>query len=225
MSLTENKNTKANAEYWSGRWERGEIGWHQSEVEPNLVMHFSKLKPTRVFVPLCGKSLDLVWLAKQGHEVLGAELCSIACQEFFKELGIVPEMSELGAFKVYSSGGLKLLNGDFFDLSTRELGKIGAVYDRAALIALPPPLRVRYAEHMTQLLENTQDPKTFELLQIVLERSPEDVDGPPFSVSAVELARLYGTKFNIDPLSSEEVDMKNGGTSQTRECVYRLRLK
>ena len=140
-------------EFWKDRWARGETGWHQDEVEPGLVAHLGGLAPTRVLVPLCGKSLDLAWLSSQGHEVIGIELSEIAVRAFFAEHALPVSESRRGAFTAFSSGTVTILLGDFFDLRPEDLGgTIGALYDRAALIALPAEMRARYARKITELV-------------------------------------------------------------------------
>jgi thiopurine S-methyltransferase len=207
-------------QYWAGRWKRGETGWHQTEVEPGLTSNFSKFSPTRVFVPLCGKSLDLVWLASQGHEVIGVEFTEQGILEFFEENQIQYQLSTRGKFKVFQGGRFTILNGDFFDLEASDLGSIGAVYDRAALIALPLETRRRYASKMIQLLKQCAHRDSFSFLQIVLERTPSDDKGPPYSVSNSEIRDLYGKAFQIQPISREALPMESGSSSQTEECVY-----
>lgn len=211
--------------YWLGRWARGETGWHQAEVEPALVSGFSKLGPTRVLVPLCGKSLDLGWLASRGHEVVGVELSELSCQMFFEESGIAVEKRVLGPFTLFDGGAIRILNGDFFELRPEDLGRIGALYDRAALIALPPPLRSRYASKIAELVRSCSRPGDFTMLQVVLERTPHDTAGPPFSVPASELRALYGADFEITPLSRETVAMPEQESGVTEECVYGLTLR
>jgi thiopurine S-methyltransferase len=214
-----------NSKYWIGRWERSETGWHQTEVEPRLQEYFVELSPTRVFVPLCGKSLDLLWLASQGHYVIGIELSSLACETFFNENQIKYEVFQSDSFKCYQSTQITLFNGDFFNFKSSNLGKIGAVYDRAALIALPSDLRVQYARHMVNLIRSSANSFGFKFLQIVLQRTPHDINGPPFSISRSELKALYGSSFHIYLESSEQVEMNNSNALKTEECVYNLVLK
>lgn len=126
-----------NKDFWLDRWKQNKTGWHQSAVEPALVQAFSGGKVTQVFVPFCGKSLDLVWLAEQGYNVIGVELSVLACEMFFKENKIRYQKYSDGAFQTFKSENIEIWNGDFFDLNPVHLQKIGAVYDRAALIALP----------------------------------------------------------------------------------------
>lgn len=210
--------------YWKGRWERGETGWHQSEIEPGLIAHFSDLKPTRVFVPLCGKSLDMTWLLTKGHEVIGVEFSSLACEAFLSENKIPFTKHSQNNFEVYRGDRITLYNGDFFKLDAKLLGTIGAIYDRAALIALPPEIRAQYTEHMIHLVkECASNPLHF--IQIVLERSPHDSNGPPFSVRPVDLDRYYSRDFTLKLLSREQVDLGTSASpsdSKTDECIYQL---
>ena len=209
--------------YWNGRWERGETGWHQSQVEPNLVLHFGSLEPTRVFVPLCGKSLDLLWLARQVHEVVGVELSELPCRAFFEENQIPFTETRKGEFKVFRGGGITIYQGDFFALTPEHLGKLGAVYDRAALIALPPDVRTRYAARLTGLIRACALPG-FQLLEIAIEGVPPE--GPPFPVTAKELERLYGREFEIECLSLEPVTLGGANAGmKADEAVYRLKLR
>lgn len=209
-------------DFWLKRWENGETGWHQTEVEPNLTQNFSDLKPTRVLVPLCGKSLDLTWLAAKGHEVVGVELSRLAVETFFKEHSVDFTVARVGAFEVFRGGKYTIFSGDLFELGAEELGTIGAVYDRAALIALPPELRARYAAHMLTLLSSSAARPGFRFLQIVLEREPHLEKGPPFGVSSTELKSLYGKRFAIEPVSRELVFTEEDSGAKVFECVYRL---
>jgi thiopurine S-methyltransferase len=207
-------------DYWLNRWATGQTGWHQREVEPALVEHFGGIAPTRVLVPLCGKSMDMTWLGKQGHEVIGVELSELACETFFSEQGMSLTAGREGAFGVYRAKNITIYQGDFFAVTAEMLGQIGAVYDRGALIALPRDLRSKYAAH----LQSIAKPKTF--LQIVLERQgvPDDA-GPPFSVTLGELESLYGANYRIEPLSREEVPLGSNPNEKPAECVYRLAPK
>ncbi|MBC7692223.1 MAG: thiopurine S-methyltransferase, partial [Methylotenera sp.] len=132
-------------DFWLKRWAQSEIGWHQTEVEPALIQWASGRRPGRILVPFCGKSLDLIWLKSQGHEVIGVELSELALKKFFSENAIASAQSSEGRFTVHRADGLTLFNGDFFDLTPEQLGSVDAVYDRAALIAQPPEMRNRYA--------------------------------------------------------------------------------
>ena len=141
--------------FWLERWEREEIGFHQNEINPYLRQYWQELHLARgseVFVPLCGKSRDMLWLREQGHSVLGVELSAIAAQAFFKENDCAPQHVTGGKFERYETDGMRILCGDFFDLGKDDLAQVGAVYDRASLVALPPEMRERYARHLVSIL-------------------------------------------------------------------------
>jgi thiopurine S-methyltransferase len=184
--------------------------------------HFSKLEPTTVLVPLCGKSLDLLWLASRGHHVIGVELSEVGVRSFFSESGILPSESPGEGFKVFDStwqsGRITIYQGDFFAMSAGLLGSIGAVYDRAALIALPAEMRRSYTTHLRSLVAQCGRP-SFKQLQIVLERTPNDTQGPPFSVSGGEVAELY-PGYSCRLLSRETLSDEGG--IRREECVYLL---
>ena len=205
--------------YWLERWEKGQIGFHQAEIEPALIKQFSTLKPTKVFVPFCGKSKDLIWLASQGHHVLGVEISELACRAFFDENKLAYQAVRKRKFTIFSAQNIEIYCGDFFDLNSEDMNGLGAVYDRAALIALPSDIRARYAEHMRKLLVGKR-PLLF--LQICLERTPDDNWGPPFSVSEKELNRLYGESFEIDLINRESVEQGGPDLTQADECIYFL---
>lgn len=215
------------SEYWIGRWQRGETGWHQSEVEPALIKRFAALAPTLILVPLCGKSLDVAWLASQGHQVVGVELSTLAIEAFFSEHKLHFEKSKIADFTVYRSQRITIFNGDIFKFTPELLEgqKLGAIYDRAALIALPPELRQQYVEHLKQLIARARTPTGFEFLQIVLERSAHDNNGPPFSVTVDEVKKLYGNIFEVELLSREEVSSSIKTAGQAFENVLNLKLK
>jgi thiopurine S-methyltransferase len=211
----------ADRDYWIGRWARGETGWHQDSVEPALVAAFTALPPTRVFVPLCGKSLDLHWLVSRGHEVIGVELSELGCRAAFEEKGLVPAVRHEGAFKIFESGALRILQGDLFDLDPKQLPELGALYDRAALIALPETLRSRYAGLIRQIIA-ARASAGFRFLQVALERTPADGQGPPYSVGESEIRRLYGEQLRIVPRSRERTELPSPTGAVTDECVYEL---
>lgn len=186
-------------DYWLERWEKGRIGFHRAGPNPRLVEHHPRAlgSTLRVLVPLCGKSADLEWLVTQGHEVVGVELSHLAAQAFFTERGLTAERVERGAFVEYRRGALSIFVGDFFAATTELTGHCDGVYDRAALIALPEELRVRYTAHVPTLLA----PKA-RMLLITLHYDAEG--GPPFSVAPEEVERAYGGQ-RVTLLTSEDV--------------------
>ena len=135
---------------------------------------------------LCGKSKDMIWLRKQGFRVLGVELSDIAVQAFYKENGYVPKHIVDGKFDRYEADDIRILCGDFFDLSKDDLSNVSAVYDRAALIALPHELRIRYARHLVSIL-----PPATQVLLITVDYPQMEMQGPPFSVSSGETKTLF----------------------------------
>ncbi|WP_432471171.1 thiopurine S-methyltransferase [Amphritea sp. HPY] len=207
------------SEFWHERWESGRIGFHLEQVNPFLQRGWPALNTAgegRVLVPLCGKSRDMLWLREQGHEVAGVELSDIACDAFFTEQALNVKSRSLGEFQVREVDGLELLCGDFFNLNHEQLDGLSWVYDRAALIAFPSEMRVRYARAMCEKL-----PAGVAMLLITLEF--EEPQGPPFSVSQDEVSQLYGGRFMIEKIYSEQVEGK-GGRMET-ETIYVLRDK
>jgi thiopurine S-methyltransferase len=210
---------------WKRRWETGETGWHQTEVEPFLKQFWRAKKGARVFVPLCGKTLDMKWLIDQGHFVVGVDLSEFACEGFFREHGIAFEKKAVGAFTQFESERCILWVGDFFQLTPAMIGPVAAVYDRAALIALPPELRKKYAAHIKNLIKDEVYKPGFEFLQIVLMRTPQDSDGPPFSVRFEEVESHYRDIFETEKLVQEPTEGRVPPGSILEECVIRFKAR
>ncbi len=215
-----------NPGFWHARWRDGETGWHEKEINVHLQEHWLRLgsKPgERVFVPLCGKTLDLLWLAGQGHRVLGVEISALAVNAFFAENGLSPEITDEPPFVRYRAEELEILCGDFFDLTPAHLEGVGAVFDRASLIAMPPLMRPRYAGHLQVVLR----PESKALL-VTLDYDQEQMPGPPFSVHEEEVRALLGARFRIDRLAELDVLAENErfrqrGLTRLLERVYALR--
>lgn len=207
------------ANFWHQRWKTNEIPFHERDTNPQLVKHFSALaltKDSRVFVPLCGKSLDIGWLLSRGHAVAGAELSEIAVQQLFVELGMEPEIAELGPARHYSGKRIDIFAGDIFRVSREMLGAIDVVYDRAALVALPEEMRQRYAAHLKEISANAPQ------LLICYEYDQAVLAGPPFSVGSDELHRLYGGSFRLTLLESANVPGGLKGKCPAKENVWFL---
>jgi len=213
-------------DFWRGRWERGEIGWHRDQPQSRLVEFFVQVAPhpTRVLVPLCGKTLDLVWLHEQGHDVVGVELSELACRAFFEERGLSPTERRVGAFQVFEAPGYQLFQGDFFVMTAEVLGPIGVIYDRAALIALPIDQRVLYAQKIRELSSTLSlgDGKQAPILGITLERVPADSNGPPFCVKAEEVQGLYQGFGQFELLALDDLPEKSPSGASVREWTYRV---
>jgi thiopurine S-methyltransferase len=215
-------------DFWIERWELGETGFHQNEVNPHLIRHWQSLTPvhgSKVFVPLCGKSQDMVWLHKQGHAVIGVELSRIAVEAFFAEFVQAPGIVRGEAFDLYETDGVTIWCGDFFDLEKADLDGVSLVYDRASLIALPPEMRGNYVRHLASILS----PET-QILLITMDYPQHEMSGPPFAVSAAEVETLYGNYADIRLLSEYDVLVKNPrfqrkGLSRMSENIFQVILR
>ena len=190
-------------QFWHQRWADNQIGFHQDKPTPLLLKHWSAIGAapgSRVFVPLAGKSLDLAWFAAQGHDVLGVELSQRAVEGFFEEHGLVPSITESRFGIHYAAGRIELICGDAFALDAEALAGCGAVFDRAALIALPAELRRPYARELYARL-----PRGCRGLLITLEYPEHEKAGPPFSVPAAEVRALYGSEWDLALLERRDI--------------------
>jgi thiopurine S-methyltransferase len=209
------------AEFWRQKWQKNEIAFHASNANPLLVKHFNRLsleKGSRVFLPLCGKTLDIAWLLSNGFRVAGAELVEMAILQLFDELRLKPEIREAGKLKRFSAENIDIFAGNIFDLSGKTLGPVDAVYDRAALVALPKEIRVRYTAHLLNLtLKKPQ-------LVICYEYDQSRVEGPPFSITAEEINRHYRENYDLSLLESVEVPGGlRGGLCTAKENIWLLK--
>lgn len=207
------------ADFWHRKWATKEIGFHESQVNPLLVAHLPALQlapGSRIFVPLCGKTLDIHWLLSQGYRVAGVELSPVAVEELFAELGVTPTVSQTGALTHYQAEGIDLWQGDIFHLSPETLGPVAAIYDRAALVALPADTRPRYAQHLMTLSGTAPQ------LLICFEYDQSQMSGPPFSIPAGLVSDYYTP--NYQAVSLAEVDVPGGfkGRLPAREQVWWL---
>lgn len=211
--------------FWQERWARNQIGFHLPEVNPYLQRHWPQLalaEGSKVLVPLCGKSLDLMWLASHGLRVMGVELSEQAVEAFFSEQNLVPRVTRRGAFTVYQADLIEVWCGDFFALDAEALVGCAALYDRAALIALPPLMRAQYAEHLSRLL-----PSGCQGLLITLDYDQTQKAGPPFAVTDEEVKVLFGSDWALKVLQEQDVLQESWkfvqeGVTQLDERVYRL---
>ena len=215
-------------DFWHQRWQQDLIGFHQADVNPYLEKNASLLglkAGDTVFVPLCGKSLDMWWLHGQGYKVLGVELSPKACEAFYTEAGVHPQQSKTGPFTSWKASGVEILCGDFFDLTSEMLKDVRGVYDRAALIALPPALREIYVQHLARVV-----PENVTGLLIAMEYPQGEMQGPPFSVMQEEIESLFAVNFKVELL--EDIDAMAGnprfrdrGLSSMHEKVYRFQRR
>lgn len=197
--------------FWHERWADGRTGWHESNANALLLRHFQALNlahGARLFVPLCGKSVDLLWLRDQGCSVVGAELDQSAVDAFFTESGLAADIRDTGPLKHYSAHNIDVFAGDIFDLTARDIGPVDAVYDRAALVALPDAMRARYARHLGNL--TNQAPQ----LLVTFDYDQSQTDGPPFSVSNAMIDALYGATYRRATLERQDI---TGGLAERAE--------
>jgi thiopurine S-methyltransferase len=213
-------------EFWHTRWQKNEIGFHEGSVNQYLHDHWPDLSLTgteKVFVPLCGKAQDLWWLHERGHTVLGVELSDIACRDFFDEAAVTPALQPGEPFKKFEHEALQLWCGDFFQLTADDLQDVHLVYDRAALIALPPAMREAYVRHLIDII-----PAHAAILLITLDYPGHEMKGPPFNVSDTEVQSLYGKHFQIkqtvrQSLPESNPFAKRKGLSGASESVFIMR--
>ena len=212
-------------EFWQKRWADNQIGFHQAQINPYLQRHWSQLNladDAQVLVPLCGKSLDMLWLAGQGHRVLGVELSRKAAEDFFAGHELTPNVTQRGAFTVFEAGNISLWCGDFFALGATDMVECAGLYDRAALIALPPAMRERYAAHLLKIL-----PSGTRGLLITLEYPQVQIEGPPFAVLEGEAEALLGGRWRLQTLEvadilGESPKFLKAGVAGLQERVYLL---
>ncbi len=207
-------------DFWHQKWEKNEIGFHLPEANPFLVTHFQTLnlkQGGRVFLPLCGKTLDIAWLLAQGYRVAGAELSEVAIEDLFKQLNLTPSITKLGEITHYSATNIDMFVGDIFKVTPAMLGKVDAVYDRAALVALPDEMRKTYSEHLMAL--TNQVPQ----LLICFEYDQSVHAGPPFSICADEVKHHYQTHYDLTLLASETLPDGLKGKHPATEEVWWLR--
>lgn len=194
------------SDFWHTRWQENKIGFHQAEFNPLLSSYWSRLElnaAATVFVPLCGKSRDMLWLREQGHQVVGVELSELAVRCFFEENGIDYELHQYTGKNadlcLWQSEGIRIFSGDIFSLTCEDIGDIDAVYDRAALIALPQDMRKPYFEHLKSLTVSART------LLVTLEYPQSQMQGPPFSVSEAEVNALYSADYSLEKVFDEEI--------------------
>ena len=212
--------------YWQEQWQKGKIGFHQSDVNKRLMKLWPQLNLPEtqesssgpsvdslplssqgsspgnncVLVPLCGKSIDMLWLHEQGHQVLGIELSEKAVKAFFEENQFSCTIDHIDGFIRYTgteaAAGITLLVGDYFALTPAHTVHCTRLYDRAALIALEPATRSSYVEQLAKLM-----PAQAKGLLLAISYDQSKMQGPPFSVSDDEVYHLMTEKFDIQELA------------------------
>lgn len=188
-------------DYWEGVWRNEDLGFHQPQVNRHLQRFWQRLQlvpSSRVFVPLCGKSLDMGWLLSEGHEVIGADIAEKAQEEFLTSRDEPVHYTQENRLKLAWQGRLLFVAGDIMHLEPDMLRSVDAVYDRAALVALPRAARQNYALLLAHCL------KPGAKMLLITRQAPEEQLTPPFNVSAAEVDELYGANFVLEQLLREE---------------------
>ncbi len=209
-------------EFWHQRWAKNEIGFHQDSANPLLTNHITALSLSsgdRIFIPLCGKTRDIAWLLSQGYHLIGAELSTTAIEQLFSELGVEPDIRPLGSSVHYHTDKLDIYVGDIFELSAQQLGPINAIYDRAALVALPQAMRVRYSEHLLAITATAPQ------LLISYEYDQQCLPGPPFAITGEEVAMHYEKAYHLALLTTVDIPGGLKGKCPSTESVWLLTPK
>ena len=189
-------------QFWHDRWREDRIGFHEGSPNALLLAHLDRLelkRDDRIFVPLCGKAVDLDWLLEQGFGVVGIELNQGAVEAVFERIGLMPAKSCKGRLSHYMAEGMEIYCGDMFDLSVAELGSVDAIYDRAALVALPQGMRRAYGNHLAELGGRARQ------LLIGFDYDQSQTDGPPFSVPGDEIEAIYAHHYRCELLASRDI--------------------
>lgn len=207
------------AKFWLNKWEQNEIGFHKSEANPLLVKHLNALtlqQSDRIFLPLCGKTLDIGWLMEQGFRVVGAELSELAIEQLFAELNLVPVITELGDINHYSANDIDIFVGDIYDVTQDMIGQVDAIFDRAALVALPPVMRKTYTKHLIEITSCAPQ------LLLTFEYGLDDVTGPPHSIPQDEVVAHYSDHYHLQTLELFDIEGGFRGASKAFEHVWHL---
>lgn len=215
-------------QFWLERWHSGNTGWHQREGHPFLRRWWPELEAhagvphfRRAFVPLCGASPDMLWLRARGTAIVGVDLAPLALRTFFADAALEPVVNRVCLFERWSANDIELLAGDVFDVDAESLGTFDAIYDRAALVALPSASRPRYAERLAALSRAGT-----RMLLVSLEHDAP-ASGPPFAVPATEIEALCRDAFAIAPLDRQDVTadspgLRERGATRVLETAFEL---
>ncbi len=207
------------AQFWHQKWESNDIAFHEKEANPLLVSNIDKLSlpvGARIFLPLCGKTLDIAWLLAKGYKVVGAELSELAIEQLFEALGTTPTIQEHDTLKCYQAQNIDIFVGDFFDIDAALLGPVDAIYDRAALVALPEDMRKNYSQHLVEI--SAQAPQ----LVICFEYDQNIMSGPPFSIGEAEVRAHYDAHYRIQLADKQQYHAKIKGKVAPIEEVWLL---
>lgn len=214
--------------FWEQRWQENQIGFHLPDVNPYLIRHWADLNiipGSEVFVPLCGKSRDMIWLASQSYKVIAIECSRLAVEAFFEENQLSYNLLKDQRFNRYQSENITILQGDYFNLISEDLLNISAIYDRASLVALPESMRQQYADKLISIT-----PEQASVMLITLEYDQAKMGGPPFSVTDPAVRKLYTSAFEIEKLQQldildEQPRFREKGLDYLVESIYRLKKR
>lgn len=213
-------------QFWHELWQANAINFHEGRANALLAKYWPSLAVpvgARVFVPMCGKSLDMVWLASQGYRVLGVELSEIAVRDFFAENGLTAQRTERDGFEIWTAGDIEIWLGNFFTLQPRHLSDIGGVYDRASLVAMPPSMQLTYAAKMIEIV-----PATAPILLLTFDYEQSQMPGPPFATSAAQVQALYSSALSVSEIDRRDAlaarpDLAARGLTRAETPVFILR--
>ena len=213
-------------ELWESRWQEDRIGFHLKEVNPYLIRFSDQLldqNSDKVFVPLCGKTLDLCWLTTKTKKVVGVEFVRKAVQDFFSENNIAYLVRQEETFQKFTSKFIDIYLGDFFKLKPENTPPFKAIYDRASIIALEKLERRKYVDQLIPFL----DPAG-RILLITLEYNQNQMEGPPYSVPGEEIESLFSPLGSLKLLETCDVlddRFRKKGLTQLLEHVFLIEKK
>ena len=206
---------------WESRWQEDRIGFHLKEVNPYLIRFSDQLlhqNTDRIFVPLCGKTLDLCWLTTKMKKVIGVELVSKAVQDFFAENNVACLIKQENNLQKFSSNSIDIYLGDFFDLNPEQTSSFKAIYDRASIVAIEKAERREYVDHLISFLD-----KAGRILLITMEYNQNQMEGPPYSVPAEEIESLFEPLGSLKLLETCDIldeRFRNKGLTRLLEHVF-----
>ncbi|AOE50376.1 thiopurine S-methyltransferase [Kangiella sediminilitoris] len=205
--------------FWQDKWHSREIGFHQGHANALLIKYFPSLRlhpGSRIFVPLCGKTHDIHWLLSKGCHVVGVELSETAIKELFEELNLEPSVTSSENLTHYQADRIDIFAGDIFELNADTLGAVDAVYDRAALVALPESMRKDYSQQVESITYKAPQ------LLITFEYDQNALSGPPFAISESMLKSYYEASYGIELLETEHVEGGLKGEVEAKESIWLL---
>lgn len=211
-------------EFWQQRWINNQTGFHEGQVNVYLEKHIAQLalqKNDFVFLPLCGKSNDIIWLSERGYNVIGVECSELAVKTFFEENNLEASIVELEKFKIWSTHNITIYCGDFYKLELAWFESVTAIFDRAALVALEQESRKHYINKLYELCPSAK------ILLVSLEYPVNQMNGPPFTVTEDEIIALYGENYKLVRIESDEIieendNFKERGLTSLIEKVFSI---